>query len=139
MLRTSVLLSEALPLQPSPPGPCRTPRKVDVRLPGKGSSNSHGARPVHQIITMIKWIQTSRLSIKNSLCRTPRAQMQDTFRNWCNFVEHRKRIRKGRALVERLGLGVSKVDWTITFDFVVECSAPSSRIANASAKVPDEA
>ena len=42
-------------------------RKVDVRLPGKGSSNSHGARPVHLIITMIKRIRTSRLSIKNSL------------------------------------------------------------------------
>ena len=25
------------------------------------------ARPVHQIISMIKWIRTSRLSIKNSL------------------------------------------------------------------------
>jgi len=44
-----------------------TNRKVDVRLPGKGDSNSHGARPVHLIITMIKWIWTSRLSIKNSL------------------------------------------------------------------------
>ena len=42
-------------------------RKVDVRLPGKGNSNSHGARPVHLIITMMKWIRTSRLSIKNSL------------------------------------------------------------------------
>ena len=42
-------------------------RKVDVRLPGKGNSNSHGARPVHLIITMIKWTRTSRLSIKNSL------------------------------------------------------------------------
>jgi len=42
-------------------------RKVDVRLPGKGNSNSHGARPVHLIITMITWIRTSRLSIKNSL------------------------------------------------------------------------
>jgi len=40
---------------------------VDVRLPGKGDSNSHGARPVHLIITMIKWIRTSRLSINNSL------------------------------------------------------------------------
>jgi len=28
---------------------------------------SNGARPVHLIITMIKWIRTSRLSIKNSL------------------------------------------------------------------------
>ena len=30
---------------------------------------SHGARPVHQIISMIKRIRTSRLSIKNSLSR----------------------------------------------------------------------
>ena len=36
-------------------------------VPGKGNSNSHGARPVHRIITMIKWIRTSRLSIKNYL------------------------------------------------------------------------
>ena len=42
-------------------------RKVDVRLPGKGNSTSHGARPVHLIITMMKWIRTSRLSIKNFL------------------------------------------------------------------------
>jgi hypothetical protein len=39
---------------------------MDVRLPGNGNSNSHGARPVHSIISMIKWIWTSRLSIKNS-------------------------------------------------------------------------
>jgi len=43
------------------------PWKVDVTLPGKGNSNSHGARPVHQMISMIKLIQTSRLSIHNSL------------------------------------------------------------------------
>ena len=42
-------------------------RKVDDRLPGTGNSNSHGARPVHLIIMLIKWIRTSRLSIKNSL------------------------------------------------------------------------
>jgi len=42
-------------------------RKVDVRPPGKGNSNSHGARPVHLIITMIKAIRTSRLSIKKTL------------------------------------------------------------------------
>ena len=41
-------------------------RKVDIRLPGKGNSNSYRARPVHQIISMIKRIRTSRLSIKNS-------------------------------------------------------------------------
>jgi len=31
-------------------------------------SHSHGERPVHLIVTTIKWIRTSRLSIKNSLC-----------------------------------------------------------------------
>ena len=45
----------------------RRHRKVAVRLPGKGNPNSHGTRPVHQIITMIKWIRTSSLSIKNAL------------------------------------------------------------------------
>ena len=30
------------------------------RLTGKGNPNSHGARPVHQIISMIKWIRTTR-------------------------------------------------------------------------------
>ena len=34
---------------------------------GKRKSNYHGARPVPLIITMIKWIRTSRLSIENSL------------------------------------------------------------------------
>jgi hypothetical protein len=41
-------------------------RKVDVRLPEKENSNSHGARPIHLIITMIQWIRTSRLSMKDS-------------------------------------------------------------------------
>jgi len=52
---------------------CRTLRdiimKVDTRLPGEENSNSYGARPVHLVITMIKWFRTSRLSIKNSLSR----------------------------------------------------------------------
>ena len=42
-------------------------RKVDVRLPGKDDSNSHGARLVDLLISMIKWIRTCRLSKKNSL------------------------------------------------------------------------
>ena len=41
--------------------------KVDVRLPGKGDSDSHGARPVHQIISMLKRTQTSKFSIQNFL------------------------------------------------------------------------
>ena len=52
---------------------CSDPRKVDVRLPGQGNSNSYGARPVHQIVSMMRWFRTSRLSRKNSLslCRPP--------------------------------------------------------------------
>ena len=39
---------------------------------GNGNSNSHGARPVHQIISMMKWIRTSRLSkTEHSLERQP--------------------------------------------------------------------
>ena len=38
-----------------------------MRLSEKRNSNSHDARPFHQIITMIKWIRTSKLSIKKSL------------------------------------------------------------------------
>ena len=39
------------------------------QIPGylEKKSNSHGLRPVHQIISIIKWIQTSRLSMKNFL------------------------------------------------------------------------
>ena len=42
------------------------PRQVDARQPGKGKANSYGARPVHLIVTMMKWTRTSRMSIKNS-------------------------------------------------------------------------
>jgi len=33
-----------------------------MRLPEKGNSNSHGASPGHQIISMVKWIRTTKLS-----------------------------------------------------------------------------
>jgi len=62
----------------------REPRKVDVRLPGKGDSNTLGARPVHLIITMIKWFRTSRMSIKNSLSCPPPL--------WCE-PEHKKPVK----------------------------------------------
>ena len=56
---------------PHPPTPGSNKRKgmrkVDIRLPGKGNSNSHGARPVLLIITMINWIRIRKLSIKTSL------------------------------------------------------------------------
>jgi hypothetical protein len=48
-------------------GPSLIGSKSQVRLPAKGNSSSHGARPVHQIISTMKWIRTSRLSINNSL------------------------------------------------------------------------
>jgi len=60
--------------------------KVDVRLPGKGNSNSCGARPVHLIITMIKWIRTSRLSIKNSLQKSRNKSPSRNNSTW-NFEE----------------------------------------------------
>ena len=47
------------PSRPEPPPP-------HSRSMGSGS-NSHGARPVHLIISIIQWIRTSRLSIANSL------------------------------------------------------------------------
>jgi len=45
----------------------RTPRSFPEPTPYNGNSNSHGARPIHQIISMIKWIRTSRLSVQNCL------------------------------------------------------------------------
>ena len=49
--------------QPLAPGT----RKVGIMLPGKRISNSQGARPGYQIISMIEWIRSSILSIKDSL------------------------------------------------------------------------
>ena len=45
-------------------------------------SNSHGARLVHQIIKIIKWIRTSRLSRKNSLS----LPYQLPFPRWLPFL-----------------------------------------------------
>ena len=48
--------------------------KVDSGLPGKENSNSHGARPVNQIISTIQLIPTSNWSIKN-LSVVPRSEV----------------------------------------------------------------
>ena len=66
-----VVLQRDLCQQPLQPLHLRESKKADVRLPEKGNAKSHGAKLVHQIITMIKWIRTSRLSIKNSLSAPP--------------------------------------------------------------------
>ena len=63
-----------------------THTKVDVRLPGKENSNSHGARPIHLIITMIKWIRTSRSSKKLSLYLHPANQAQTLQRRLSAFA-----------------------------------------------------
>jgi hypothetical protein len=42
-------------------------------LHGKDYSNSHGERPVYETLLRIKWIRTSKLAIKKSLCATPPA------------------------------------------------------------------
>ena len=43
-------------------------RKVDIKLPGNGNSNSHGARPSTKWIRTCRlWIRTSRLPIKKYL------------------------------------------------------------------------
>ena len=42
-------------------------RKVIIRLPGKGNSSPHDAKPVYQIMSMIKWMRTSRSAIKKLL------------------------------------------------------------------------
>ena len=55
----------------------RGTRKVDIRLPGKGDSNSHGARPVHP---KHRWIRSSRLSIKDSLSVQGLLEINDTHR-----------------------------------------------------------
>jgi len=65
--------------------------EADERQPGKGNSNSHGARPVHAIIAMIKWIPTSRLSIENSLSlaeRSVRGQNSEIPRDIHDYAVH---------------------------------------------------
>ena len=37
-------------------------RKAGVSPPEQGNSNSHGARPVHLIISMMKWVRIRKLS-----------------------------------------------------------------------------
>ena len=96
-------------------------RKVDVRLPGKGNSKSHGARPAHLIITMIKWIRTSRLSIKISLSGIP-ATRRGSVRSAARILrfervpppppEARSRA-SGRYLVEGLGFGVEGLGFRV--------------------------
>ena len=79
-------------------------RKVDVRLPGKDNFNCHGARPVHLIITMMKWVGTGRLSIQNSffmhveMCSKTRQAKRDASCEGCEIaLGPQERTVSGRA------------------------------------------
>ena len=86
----------------------RLPRKVDIRLPGKGNSNSHGARPVHQ---KHRWIRTSRLSIKNSFSHdSPTLPLDPEWRvdqgtGYEAFVSSSSRLQRFAFLVWAQGFG----------------------------------
>ena len=74
-------------------------RKVNIRLPRKGNSNSHGARPAHQIITIIDWIRSSRLSIKNSLSAgvQKRGEAPSVGRRAATLLRRRQPVERARA------------------------------------------
>ena len=65
-----------------------TGSRREVRLPGNGNSNSHGARPVHLIIMMIKWIRTSSLPIKN----LPAAGLERHTKWWVGIEKVKMRV-----------------------------------------------
>ena len=72
-------------------------RNVDIRQLGKGNSNYPGARPVQQIISMMKWIRTSRLSMHDSLSGKESIRVPGSgFRGW--WLGERER---GTTLVAR--------------------------------------
>ena len=58
------------------------------RLPGKENSNSHGARPVYQIMSRIKWFRTSRLSTENSLLGRREGRARDPVLTSLQMVIH---------------------------------------------------
>jgi hypothetical protein len=62
--------------------------------------NSHGARLVHLIITMIKWIRTSRLPIKNS---PPPCPAKKRFKNARRFTAHREKTSGNSDRTEHKG------------------------------------
>ena len=86
-----------------------------VSLPGKGNSNAHGgARPVNLITTMIKWIRTSRLSIRKSLIGAPRQSVCPcTTEGWRDRERERDRQRE-RETESQSGRGQEKA-WSACF------------------------
>ena len=82
-----------------------------MRLPGNGNPNLHGARPVHRILTMLKWTRTSRSSKKitlslyapSSLAPSSAEQSEDGARSKTGWGESGSNGRfLARAAVERI-------------------------------------
>ena len=67
-------------------------RKVDIRLPAKGNANPHGARPVHLVVTMMKWFRTSALLIKNSLATGQKKRHRNLTSDPCQFAGRLEQI-----------------------------------------------
>jgi len=78
-------------------------RKVDVRLPGKGNSNSRVTRPDHLIITMIKGIWNSRLSMKHSLSSAGETALFCYFHQGRNVCTPTEAV-SAQVLRERMGV-----------------------------------
>ena len=87
-----------------PPSPLPLTRKIDIRLTGKGNSNSHGARPVYLIIRMIEWFRTSTLSIKNFSFRG-RSRVTCMHREWLSPPGSPRRCRHPGCRVWSRGVG----------------------------------
>ena len=87
----------------------RSQKTHDEQVP----SNSHGARPVHLIIMMIKSIRTSRLSIKNSLPdRGTGRSERGRYESERNMPAKRGKVGVG-ATVESLGFRVKGLGFRV--------------------------
>ena len=77
-----------------------------MRLPGKGNPKCYGARPVHQIITMIKWIQNIRLSIRYSHMPIGLARRREAEQHLVQGSGFRVRVQGSGCRVQGSGMRV---------------------------------
>jgi len=66
------------------------PRKVDIRLPEKGIQTPMAQGRSTIIISMIKWIRTSRLLIKNSLSLKNGSILREVWLQTCTTASERR-------------------------------------------------
>ena len=77
----------------------------------KGIQNSHGARPVNQVIQSMWWTRTSRLSIKKSLFGDSLHR-----RGWVPVDDSNRNIKPGLISGTTFTASVYKWDSDVTFD-----------------------